>query len=98
MTTDTLSTGTAELVSSAPPHPLREFWAYFSANAGAVAGLVIILTILTLAATAGLIAPHSPILTHDNAFLKPPCGQGGGWLAYPLGTDGLARDMCWRFF
>jgi dipeptide transport system permease protein len=96
MTTDTLSTGTAELVSSAPPHPLREFWAYFSANAGAVAGLIIILTILALAATAGLIAPHSPILTHDNAFLKPPFWQEGGSLTYPLGTDAIGRDILSR--
>ena len=29
-----------------PPRPLREFWSYFSANHGAVAGLLIVLLAL----------------------------------------------------
>jgi dipeptide transport system permease protein len=96
MTTDTLSPPAREPVSSAPPHPLREFWSYFSANPGAVAGLAIILTILAIAVTADLIAPQSPILTHGNAFLKPPFWQEGGSLAFPLGTDAIGRDILSR--
>ncbi len=30
----------------APPGPLREFWGYFSANHGAVAGLVVVIAVL----------------------------------------------------
>ncbi len=32
----------------APPHPLREFWSSFSANHGAVAGLVVIAVLLPI--------------------------------------------------
>jgi dipeptide transport system permease protein len=81
---------------AAPPHPLREFWLSFSANAGAVAGLVVIVTLVLLAAFADFIAPHSPVLNDDAAFLKPPVWQDGGSLTYPLGTDPIGRDMLSR--
>ena len=42
MTTEALDTAPA----AAPPGPLREFWHYFSANTGAVAGLVVIVAVL----------------------------------------------------
>ena len=35
-----------------PPGPLREFWSYFSANRGAVAGLVFVVAVLLMAAFA----------------------------------------------
>ena len=96
MTTDTLPATETDTPSTAPPHPFREFWGYFSANAGAVAGLVVIVFILVVAATAGIIAPHSPVLTHDDAFLRPPFFQEGGSLTYPLGTDAIGRDILSR--
>ena len=80
-------------ISSAPPHPLREFWNYFSANHGAVGGLVIISVVILLAALADVISPHSPIATNPDAFLKPPLWEEGGSLLYPLGTDAIERDM-----
>ncbi len=46
--------------ATAPPHPLREFWSYFSVNSGAVAGLAVISAVALLAALAGLLAPHAP--------------------------------------
>jgi dipeptide transport system permease protein len=82
--------------SGAPPHPLREFWSYFSANAGAVAGLLTIIAVVLLAIFAPFVAPHSPIVTHDNAFLRPPFWQDGGSLTFPLGTDAIGRDMLSR--
>jgi dipeptide transport system permease protein len=94
--TDTLPSAAAEVASGAPPHPLREFWGYFSANAGAVAGLVVILVIFVLAVFANIVAPHSPIETHADAFLRPPFWQDGGSLTYPLGTDAIGRDMLSR--
>ena len=82
--------------ATAPPHPLREFWAYFSANRGAVAGFAVIVTLVLVAAFADVIAPYSPVLNDDTAFLKPPFWQAGGSLAYPLGTDPIGRDMLSR--
>lgn len=79
-----------------PPHPLVEFWMYFRANAGAVAGLFVIAALVILAVGAELIAPHSPILTDNTAFLKPPFWQDGGTLTYPLGTDAIGRDLLSR--
>ncbi|WP_112662254.1 ABC transporter permease subunit [Microvirga flavescens] len=81
---------------SAPPHPLREFWGYFSANRGAVAGLFVILGVILVALFADLIAPHSPYLTDTTVALKPPFWQEGGSLSYPLGTDAIGRDILSR--
>ena len=77
----------------APPHPLREFWHYFSANPGAVAGLFTISVIIILAILADHVTAISPIATHTDAFLRPPLWQEGGSLLYPLGTDAIGRDM-----
>src|SRR5579883_2946799 len=97
MTADTTILGhPASEAAGAPPHPLREFWSYFSANPGAVAGLALILALILLALCAGIVAPHSPIVTHDDAFLRPPFWEEGGSLTYPLGTDSIGRDMLSR--
>jgi dipeptide transport system permease protein len=80
----------------APPRPLREFWDYFSANTGAVLGLVVIAVVALLALLADFIAPHSPYLTNPEAFLKPPFWQEGGSISYPLGTDAIGRDILSR--
>ena len=83
-------------VASEPPGPWREFWGYFSANRGAVAGLVIVISVLALAALANVVAPYPPDLTNNAAFLKPPAWQEGGSWAWPLGTDAIGRDMLSR--
>ncbi|MEO8305512.1 MAG: ABC transporter permease subunit [Betaproteobacteria bacterium] len=80
----------------APPGPFREFWGYFSANHGAVAGLVVVVTVLLTAAFANVLAPYSPTLTNNAAFLQPPAWQQGGSWAYPLGTDAIGRDILSR--
>ncbi|HWU96074.1 peptide transporter [Bosea sp. Root670] len=95
MSTQTLNAPTAA-PSAAPPHPVREFWTYFSANRGAVAGLVVIVLVLLCALFAPLIAPHEPNLTNNAVFLKPPFWQEGGSLSYPLGTDAIGRDILSR--
>jgi dipeptide transport system permease protein len=82
--------------ADAPPHPLLEIWFYFRANFGAVAGLVVIVVLILLALFADFVAPHSPILTNNAAFLKPPFWQQGGSIAYPLGTDAIGRDILSR--
>jgi dipeptide transport system permease protein len=96
MTAEVLETPIAAVDAGTPPHPLSEFWSYFSANAGAVAGLVVIFALVVLALLADLIAPHSPILTNNAAFLKPPFWQTDGSLSYPLGTDAIGRDILSR--
>jgi len=80
----------------APVHPLREFWSYFSANRGAVAGLIIVVAVLLIALFAPVLAPHAPDLTNSAAFLRPPFWQEGGSLTYPLGTDAIGRDILSR--
>lgn len=95
MNTETLKTPAAA-PSVAPPHLLREFWTYFSANRGAVAGLVVIVLVLLCALFAPWIAPHDPNLTNNTVFLKPPFWQEGGSLSYPLGTDAIGRDILSR--
>ena len=95
MSTETLKAPTAA-PGVAPPHPVREFWTYFSANRGAVAGLVVIVLVLLCALFAPLIAPHDPNLTNNAVFLKPPFWQEGGSFSYPLGTDAIGRDILSR--
>jgi dipeptide transport system permease protein len=56
----------------------------------------VIATIVLLAAFADLIAPHSPVLNDNAAFLKPPFWQDGGSFTYLLGTDAIGRDMLSR--
>ncbi len=82
--------------SDAPPHPVQEFWRYFSANPGAVAGLLTLCAIVLLAVFADVISLHSPTATHNDAFLQPPFWEEGGSLTYPLGTDAIGRDMLSR--
>src|ERR1700681_671584 len=94
--TETLPAAGTETHGGAPPHPLRELWRYFSANAGAVAGLAIIVAVMLLAAFADIVAPHAPNVTHDNAFLRPPFWEDGGSLEYPLRTDAIGRDLLSR--
>jgi len=80
----------------APPHPLREFWEYFSENKGAVVGLLVIVLIALLAVAANLVAPHPPNEQYRDALLRPPFWQDGGSFLYPLGTDAVGRDMLSR--
>lgn len=75
---------------------LKEFWAYFSENRGAVIGLVFFVAIIIVALLADYIAPHLPNQQYREAFLQPPFWQEGGSLTFPLGTDAVGRDMLSR--
>ncbi|TXH90737.1 MAG: ABC transporter permease subunit [Rhodoferax sp.] len=90
------TTFTSPAAQPAPPSPLRDFWRYFSANKGAVAGLVIVLGVMLLAALAPWIAPYDPTLTDNSVFLVPPAWQAGGSSAHLLGTDAIGRDILSR--
>jgi dipeptide transport system permease protein len=80
----------------APPHPLREFWGYFSENAGAVVGLCVIVGMVLIALTADWLAPHHPFEQYRDAILTPPVWADGGTWRFPLGTDDVGRDMLSR--
>ena len=81
---------------ASPPHPLREFWGYFSANHGAVAGLAVIVFVLLIAIFADFLAPFAPDLTNTSVALTPPFWQAGGSTDYLLGTDAIGRDILSR--
>src|SRR5215467_15356428 len=72
MTAEALKTSTDATHTGTRPHPFAEFWFHFTANSAAVAGLFVIVALILLAMFADLIAPHSPVLTNNQAFLKPP--------------------------
>ncbi len=80
----------------APPHPLKEFWKYFSENKGAVVGLYIILFTIIVAVCADYIAPHSPFDQYRDAILQPPAWMDGGSGKFLLGTDDVGRDILSR--
>ena len=86
----------AESTIPKPPHPLREFWSYFSENRGAVTGMAVIVVVALLAIFADLVAPYSPIEQYRDHLLQPPFWQAGGSLEFPLGTDAVGRDMLSR--
>jgi dipeptide transport system permease protein len=90
------SSQTARQVPNAPPGRLKEFWASFRENRGAVMGLVIFLVFLFIAIFAPLIAPYTPNAQFREHLLQPPFWQEGGSLQFPLGTDPLGRDMLSR--
>ena len=79
-----------------PAHPLKEFWRYFSANKGAMAGLVIVVLVLLVALLADVLAPYPPSVTDSTAFLLPPAWASGGSSAHWLGTDAIGRDILSR--
>jgi dipeptide transport system permease protein len=88
----------ADIPSSLPParSPLREFWAAFSENRGAVFGLAIVALVALSAVFADWIAPHSPIEQFRDAVKAPPMWDDGGSSRFILGTDSLGRDMLSR--
>jgi peptide/nickel transport system permease protein len=60
-----------------------------------MAGLAIVLLTCGLALFAPIVAAHDPTAHNIDERLLPPVGAGGTW-AYPLGTDGLGRDILSR--
>jgi dipeptide transport system permease protein len=93
MSTVVSSTASAQ---AAPAHPIVDFWRYFSANRGAMGGLLVVSAVLLLALFANFVAPYPPDLTDNTVFLVPPAWQAGGSSAHLLGTDAIGRDILSR--
>jgi len=91
---------TAGAVAPAPVPvltPRREIWMSLRANKGAMAALTIIVLLILCAIFAPVIAPQDPIAQDPiNRVLLPPAWDDGGSWAFPLGTDGLGRDILSR--
>ncbi|KJZ15768.1 MAG: dipeptide ABC transporter permease DppC [Marinomonas sp.] len=79
-----------------PMTPFQEFWHYFSANKGALAGFIFIVFICFIALFADWIAPHTPSIQNRSALLLPPAWLEGGNWQYILGTDDVGRDILSR--
>ena len=83
----------ADAADATLPGPFREFWYYFSENKGAVAGLIVIVTVLLAALLADIVAPHAPAQQYREHFLAPPFWAEGGSFEFLLGTDAVGRDI-----
>ncbi len=92
MTTETATLAAAEQ----PPHPVVEFWRYFSANRGALAGLYVIVCLGLVAIFADMLAPHEPQAQFRDALLTPPAWTDDGSIEFLLGTDDIGRDILSR--
>lgn len=80
---------------------LRNFWSDYRRSWVAVVALVVIATLLFVAAFAPLVAPQDPYdlaaLDWADAFL-PPFSVGSGEYVHVLGTDNVGRDMLSAIF
>ena len=72
---------------------LAEFWHYFSANRGALVGLIVFLLIVLAALLAPVLAPHAPNSQFRDATLLPPAWLEGGRAEFLLGSDAVGRDI-----
>lgn len=86
---------TADRIGS-PLHPAKALWLSFCENKGALAGLVVVATVVLLAVSADLVAPHPPLQQYRDAFLTPPFWAEGGRPEFLLGTDDVGRDILSR--
>jgi len=86
----------APAAPTAPPGPLTAFWRAFRENRGAVAGLIVVVTILLVAIFAGVFAPHDPIEQYKGFTKLPPFWAEGSDPRFLLGTDAVGRDMLSR--
>lgn len=77
------------------PSPRRLMVVHALHHPGFLLSGTILLTMIILAISAPLIAPHDPYLQNLATRLRPPVFLGGSW-DHPLGTDALGRDYCSR--
>ena len=76
--------------------PLRLGLERFTRNRTALTAAVVVLLFVVAALLAPWIAPHDPAEADLFRRLQPPAWQEGGEWAFPLGCDGLGRDILSR--
>ena len=96
MTAEILDTPAVAVATATPPHPLREFWGYFSANHGAVAGLVVIVVVVLVAHSGRRHRAPFALSHRHHRRSQAAVLAGGRELTYPLGTDPIGRDILSR--
>jgi ABC-type dipeptide/oligopeptide/nickel transport system permease subunit len=79
-----------------PISPLRLGLVRFAANRTALGSALVILGFILVALAAPLIAPHHPAEADLFRRLQPPAWADGGEWSFPLGCDGLGRDILSR--
>ncbi|MBS0125989.1 ABC transporter permease [Thetidibacter halocola] len=92
MTDAALAPTSAPAADSLFRRNLREF----RRNRLAVASALVVLLFVVMAVAAPLIAPQDPNATDLFRRLQPPAWIEGGDWAFPLGCDGLGRDILSR--
>jgi dipeptide transport system permease protein len=91
-----VAAGAIETPTISAPGPLMAFWLAFRENKGAVLGLTVLTIIVLLALFADFVSPYQPNEQFRDAVKVPPFWAEGGSFRFPLGTDGLGRDMLSR--
>ncbi|WP_337877077.1 ABC transporter permease [Elioraea sp.] len=86
----------AAAIEDRPLSPLRLGLIRFAANKTALGSAVVILAFIMVALAAPLIAPHDPAEADLFRRLQPPAWAEGGEWGFPLGCDGLGRDILSR--
>ncbi len=71
-------------------------WRRLSRNKAALAGIIFIAFILFVSIFAEALAPHNPVQQNGGISRRPPMWVQGGTSEFPLGTDGLGRDLLSR--
>ena len=75
-------------IGTAPPSGWSVMWRRYRRNRAAVLGLVLLVIVLAMAATAGFVEPIDPLRRAGDPLIPPFTN----W-ATPLGTDQLGRDI-----
>lgn len=79
------------------PRSARQTWVRsLQRNSVGMIGLVIVATVIFMALTAPLIAPHDPAKLNVRSRLVPPAWAAAGDSRFLLGTDQLGRDVLSR--
>jgi peptide/nickel transport system permease protein len=96
MSVGTLAPPTAAVPAAVPDIDRSRAWRKLVRNPGAIAGVLILLTVIVAAVAAPYVAPHDPARQSLIRRFTPPLWVQGGNPAYPLGTDQVGRDILSR--
>jgi len=96
MSVGTLASPTAVVPAALADIDRSRAWRKLVRNPGAIAGALILLTVIVAAVAAPYVAPHDPARQSLIRRFTPPLWVQGGNSAYPLGTDQVGRDILSR--